>query len=66
MWVTNEKPALDVIVLVRLNSDEFPIWVGFCDASGWHFGSGLNQSISIQVIGWMPLSSGVFILDRSR
>jgi len=65
MWVTDELPAFDMIVMLRLDSVDFPVWIGHHDGHSW---VSINEfpSSEIQVIGWMPLDSAAKILDRRR
>ena len=64
-WTTNEQPALDVIVLMRLDSTEFPVWPGYNNGEGWH-PCGTVTIGPVRVTGWMPLDKAARKLDSAR
>lgn len=61
-WVRDTMPDSDVTVLMRLDSEEYPIWVGFHDGEAWCSADASSLADGV-VIGWMHLDDAAKTLD---
>jgi hypothetical protein len=57
----SEPPDDDVLVLLRLDSDEYPVWPGYHEAGRWVDAQG--PYFDHQVLGWMHLEDAAKKLD---
>jgi hypothetical protein len=62
MWITDELPDSDSLVLMRLNDAETPVWPGFHDGEEWR--SADATTVQGPVLGWMELEAAAKALDR--
>jgi hypothetical protein len=60
-WHTG-LPDSDVTVLMLLQNEEYPIWVGFHDGESWRTAD--TSTVDGPVLGWLHLEEAVELLDR--
>jgi hypothetical protein len=58
-----DKPDADIRVLIRVDSPDYPLAVGFTDGSVWHFDDGF--SVAGTVLGWLDLDDAAALLDAA-
>jgi hypothetical protein len=65
-WITNQLPDDDILVLVRVESTELPICLGYHDAGRWFYSDSAGHlAIEPRVLGWMHLEDAAKHLDAT-
>lgn len=61
----SERPDADMTVLCRMESDAYPLLVGFWDGNdNWRQADVRAKAFDDRVIGWMQLEDAAALLDK--
>jgi len=64
MWIdpNEKKPDADIVVLMRLDDEDYPVWPGFWDGETWRQAD-VPGEVDCAVIGWLHLENVAMALD---
>jgi len=62
-WIHDTLPDDELLVLVRVQDEEYPIHLGFHEDGEWHYDNA--ATIDLPVLGWMDLHDAAQTLDHA-
>lgn len=64
-WNTDTPPDDDTTVVIRYESEDYPIMLGFHQAGNW-YADDAGPLVAEWVFGWMDLEEAAEALDRAE